>query len=157
MTRSAGVRARPRVTLLEWLDPPFFFPLASASQRGLHRTMRAGKERVKTTVRPVAFGECKRYQGTGVQRAATCPSLAKCKRARPFESTRKRTGNCGQWQGRTETSITRNHLGGVILRVTPPTQERVACNVTSGKQVNKPQVRVSPHLAKPRASSPAEP
>lgn len=31
----------------------------------------------------------------------------------------KRNGNCGQWHGRAEAYITRNHLGGVTLGVTP--------------------------------------
>jgi hypothetical protein len=45
-------------------------------------------------------------------------------------------GNCGQWHGRAEAYITRNHLGGVTLGVTPTTQGRVACNATSCRQIH---------------------
>lgn len=56
---------------------------------------------------------------------------------RVIQEHAQRNGNCGQWHGRAETSITSNHLGGVILGITPTTQERVACNATSCKQINK--------------------
>jgi hypothetical protein len=53
------------------------------------------------------------------------------------------SGNCGQWHGRAETYITRNHLGGVILGVTPTTQERVVCSVMSCKQIKGKEVLVT--------------
>jgi hypothetical protein len=73
----------------------------------------------------------------GFQRAATRSCLAKCKQARLFQKHARENGNCGQWHGRAEAYITRNHLGGVALGVTPTTQGRVACNATSCRQINK--------------------
>ena len=97
------------------------------------------RESGKNAIRPVAFGEGKQYNDNGFQRAATRSRLAKCTNERAEKKGVRENGNCGQWHGRAETYITRNHLGGVILGVTPTTQERVACNATLCKHVNKPK------------------
>jgi len=64
--------------------------------------------------------------------------------ARPLPKHAQENGNCGQWHGRAETYITRNHLGGVTLGVSPTKQERVACSATSCKQGNKPKACALP-------------